>query len=98
MIKEVNADRKAHGKKPFDDDGEPPGPTKKRRYNHLQEEPFPAKKAEKEKNQIVTKSVTGPDSGLFEKGNISGSLPMKPTRPVQAWVCIGNGTDLRQCP
>ena len=30
LMEEVNADREAHGKKPFDDDDEPPTPTNKR--------------------------------------------------------------------
>ena len=33
LMEEVNADREAHGKKPFDDDDELPAPTKKRRDN-----------------------------------------------------------------
>ena len=33
LMEEVNADREAHGKKPFDDDDEPPTPTKKPRDN-----------------------------------------------------------------
>ena len=32
-MEEVNADRELHGKKPFDDDDEPPAPTKKPRDN-----------------------------------------------------------------
>ena len=32
-MEEVNEDREAHGKKPFDDDDELPAPTKKRRDN-----------------------------------------------------------------
>ena len=42
LMEEVNADRESHGKKPFDDDGEPPTPPKKRRGQHLKEEAGPA--------------------------------------------------------
>ena len=33
LMKEVNADRESRGKNPFDDDDEPPAPTKKARDN-----------------------------------------------------------------
>lgn len=65
LMEEVNADRLAHGKKPFDGDDEPPAAVRKRRDN-------PSKKKlarrKKEKVRKVTKSVTDPDSGLFVKG------------------------------
>ena len=32
-MEEINADREAHGKKPFDDDDDPQAPPKKRRDN-----------------------------------------------------------------
>lgn len=46
LMEEVNADRELHGKKPFDNDDEPPAPTKKRRDNTSQEESGPAEKGE----------------------------------------------------
>ncbi len=33
LMEEINADREAHGKKPFDDDDDPQAPPKKRRDN-----------------------------------------------------------------
>ena len=46
-MEEVNADREAHGKKPFDDDDEPPKATEKAERQHLQEETGEAKEREK---------------------------------------------------
>ena len=57
LMEEVNADREAHGKEPFDDDDAPPAPTKKRRDN-----------TPKKKEHTVKRSMTDPDSGLFVKG------------------------------
>ena len=64
LMEEVNADREAHGKKPFDDD-QPPTPPKKRRDNTSRKKQARRKK---EKFHTVTKSVTDPDCGLFVKG------------------------------
>ncbi len=66
LMEEVNADREAHGKKPFDDDDRPPTPTKKQQRQHLEEEAGQAE--EREKKRTVTRSVTDPDSGLIRKG------------------------------
>lgn len=67
LMEEVNADREAHGKKPFDDDNDddPPAPAKKRKDNTSKKK---LARRKKEKNRTVTKSVTDPDSGLFVKG------------------------------
>ena len=66
LMEEVNADREAHGKKPFDnDDNEPPTSPKKRRDNTSKKK---LARRKKEKIRTVTKSVTDPDCGLFVKG------------------------------
>ncbi len=63
LIAEVNADREAHGKPPFDDnDAEPPKP-KKRRDNTSKE-----KLKRRKKQREVACSTTDPDSGMFRKG------------------------------
>lgn len=74
LMEEVNADREAHGKKPFADDTEdedsndsPPTPPKKKRDNTSKKK---LKKRKKEaKKNTVTKSTTDPDCGLFVKGD-----------------------------
>ena len=68
LMEEVNADREAHGKKPFDDDdiNDPPTTPKKRKDNTSRKKQARRKK---EKNHTVTKSVTDPDCGLFVKGD-----------------------------
>lgn len=74
LMAEVNADREAHGKKPFADDGEdddsndsPSAPPKKKRDNTSKKK---LKKRKKEaKKKTVTKSKTDPDCGLFVKGD-----------------------------
>ena len=63
LMEEVNADREAHGKKPFDDDDAPP---KKRKDNTSRKKLVRRKK---DKTRMVTKSITDPDSGLFVKGD-----------------------------
>ena len=74
LMEEVNADREAHGKKPFAEEGEdedsndsPPAPPKKKRDNTSKKK---LKKRKKEaKKKTVTKSTTDPDCGLFVKGD-----------------------------
>ena len=66
LMEEVNADREAHGKKPFEDDSdddEPPAPTKKRRDNTSKK-----KLKRRKKMKTVTVSKTDPECGLFVKG------------------------------
>ena len=58
LMEEVNADREAHGKKPFDDDDEPPTPAKEAGT-------FPQRRSWPSNGDL---SVTDPDSGLFVKG------------------------------
>ena len=66
LMKEVNADREAHGKKPFDDDDDDtPAPPKKRKDNTSGKK---LSRRKKEKPRTVTKSVTDPECGLFVKG------------------------------
>ena len=66
LMEEVNADREAHGKRPFeDDDDQPPASPKKRRDNTSRKK---LARRKKEKFHAVTKSVTDPDCGLFVKG------------------------------
>ncbi len=64
-MEEVNADREAHGKKPFDNDNDPPAPARKRRDNTSRKK---LTRRKKEKTHTVAKSVTDPESGLFVKG------------------------------
>lgn len=61
LMDEVNTDREAHGKKPFNDDDAPP---KKRKDNTSKK-----KQARRKKERSITKSVTDPDCGLFVKGD-----------------------------
>ena len=67
LAEEVDLDREAHGKKPFDnsDEDEPPKP-KKRRDNTSKKKQKRRKQEAKKKQ--VTKSTTDPESGLFVKG------------------------------
>ena len=65
LLAEINADREAHGKKPFDDDDDSPAPTKKRRDNTAKKKLARRKKAG---FKTVTKSTTDPDCGVFMKG------------------------------
>ena len=65
LMEEVNADRQAHGKEPFDDDDEPPAPAKKGRANTSKKK---LARRKKEKLRTVKQSQTDPDSGLFVKG------------------------------
>ena len=65
LMEEVNADREAHRKEPFDDDDAPPAPRKKRRDNTSRKK---LARRKKEKERAVKRSVTDPDSGLFVKG------------------------------
>ena len=65
LMEEVNADREAHGKKPFDDDNDPPASPRKHKDNTSK------KKLARRKKQgfrTVTKSTTDSDCGLFVKG------------------------------
>ena len=66
LMDEVNADREAHGKKPFDD-GQTPTPPKKKRDNTSKKKQ--ARRKKEAKKRKVTQSVTDPDSGLFVKGS-----------------------------
>lgn len=62
LMEEVNKDREAHGKRPFDDDeddSEPPATPKKKLK----------KRKKEEKEKTVVKSTTDPDCGLFVKGD-----------------------------
>ena len=60
LMKEVNADREKHEKKPFDDDGDKPlKPNKNTSKKKL---------ARRKKMKKVTKSITDPESGMFVKG------------------------------
>ena len=66
LLEEINADREAHGKKPFEDDNDDNDKPKKKRDNTSKKK---LKRRKQEvKNKIVTKSTTDPESGLFVKG------------------------------
>lgn len=60
LLVEINADREAHGKKPFDDDEPPKG---KKRDNTSKK-----KQARRKKQKQITMSTTDPDCGIFRKG------------------------------
>ena len=64
LMAEINADREAHGKKPFDDD-DPPKPAGKKRDNTSKKKLARRKEAG---IKTVTKSTTDPDCGIFVKG------------------------------
>ena len=73
LMEEVNADREAHGKKPFEDDTDddnsnvPPTSPRKKRDNTSKKK---LKKRKKEaKKKTVTVSTSDPDCGLFVKGD-----------------------------
>ena len=65
LMAEVDADREAHGKAPFDDE-EPPKSGRKKRDNTSRKKL--ARRKKEKKTCTVTKSVTDPDCGLFVKG------------------------------
>ena len=65
LMAEVDADREAHGKAPFDDK-EPPKSGRKKRDNTSRKKL--ARRKKEKKTCTVTKSVTDPDCGLFVKG------------------------------
>lgn len=67
LLAEINADREAHGKPPFEeeDNSEPPAP-KKKRDNTSKKKLVRRKKAAKQRE--ITCSTTDPDSGIFHKG------------------------------
>ena len=65
LMDEVNADREAHGRKPFDDDNDHPTSPKKPKDNTSKKK---LARRKKEKKRTVTKSVTDPECGLFVKG------------------------------
>lgn len=65
LMDEVNADREAHGKKPFDDDDDQPPAAKKGKDNTSKKK---LARRKKDKTHPVTRSVTDPDCGLFVKG------------------------------
>ena len=67
LMEEVDADREAHGKKPFNDENSPPAAPKKKRDNTSKKKLKRRKK--EEKKRTVTKSETDPESGLFVKGD-----------------------------
>ena len=65
LMDEVNADREAHGRKPFDDDNDHPTSPKKPKDNTSKKK---LARRKKEKKRTATKSVTDPECGLFVKG------------------------------
>ena len=68
LMEEVDADREAHGKKPFDDDDENTPPTTPKKRDNTSKKKLKRRKKE-EKKRTVTKSETDPESGLFVKGD-----------------------------
>ena len=66
LMKEINEDREAHGKKPFDDDNDN-NETRKKKKDNTSKKKLKRRKQEAKKKKI-TKSKTDPESGLFVKG------------------------------
>lgn len=66
LMKEVNADREAHGKEPFDNDTDDSTKPKKKRDNTSRKKLARRKKEAKQRQ--ITVSKTDPESGLFHKG------------------------------
>ena len=67
LLAEINADRKAHGKKPLDSEDEPPKGRGKKGDNTSKKKLARRKKGAK-KQKVVTKSTTDPECGVFHKG------------------------------
>ena len=69
LLEEINADRNAHGKKPFADDNDDVPPTDKpaKKRDNTSKKKLARRKKEAKK-KTVTKSITDPDSGMFVKG------------------------------
>ena len=65
LLKEINADREAHGKKPFEDDNDDNDKPKKKRDNTSKKK---LKRRKQEAKNKTVKSTTDPESGLFVKG------------------------------
>jgi len=63
LMKEVNADREKHEKKPFNDDDDTPRASKPDKNTSKK------KLARRKKMKTVTRSTTDPESGLFVKGD-----------------------------
>ncbi len=66
LMAEVNADREAHGKAPFDDGSDEPPKGGRKRDNTSKKKQVRRKK---EKPRTITRSITDPDCGLFVKGD-----------------------------
>ena len=84
LLAEINADREAHGKKPFDNDDPPKGT--KRRDNTSRKKLARRKKEEKGK-KTVTVSTTDPECGIFRKEEHKRCFAYEahtaPMRPLQ---------------
>jgi transposase len=65
LMEEINADREAHGKEPFEDGDDSLKPKKKR--DNTSRKKLARRKKEAKQRQI-TMSKTDPESGLFQKG------------------------------
>lgn len=67
LMEEINQDREAHGKKPFDKDDDDKNKPSKPNKNTSKKKLARRKKAEKQAKKAV-KSKTDPESGMFVKG------------------------------
>lgn len=68
LMKEINEDRKAHGKKPFeDDDTDGPDTKLKKKRDNTSKKKLKRRKQENKKKKVI-KSTTDPESGLLVKG------------------------------
>ena len=77
LLEEINADREAHGKKPFDDEQKPPKSKNQQKKNNTSKKKLKRRKKEA-KMKEVTKSTTDPESGLFVKGDHKRQLEKYP--------------------
>ena len=68
LLEEINADREAHGKKPFDDYEKPPKFKNQKKKDNTSKKKLKRRKKDA-KTREVTKSTTDPESGLFVKGD-----------------------------
>ena len=69
LMEEINSDREAHGKKPFEEDEEDGGEDNSPKSDKPNKNTSKKKlKRRKKETKTVTKSTTDPESGMFVKG------------------------------
>lgn len=94
LMDEVNADREAHGKKPFSDDendednennDEPPASPKKKR-NNTSRKKLKKRKKEAKKTKTVVKALPTQTAGCLSRTTTRSSWPMKHIPPAMFTV------------